>query len=369
MTKTAIVLDGHLRSALIIARSLHARGYTVICASHRRTGLALFSRATSRAFQYPSPLVSLAGFQHTVADMARECSEPPLIFACSDATFLALSRARPLFEGIAICAMPSEESVEIAFDKRRTIALAQELGVLVPPTSDDLSTASPPYVIKPRHSASWQGDRGIKSDVQIVPSLAEAVSSWEHLHDTTGEMPFAQRYIPAAEYGVAVLCDHGRIVAHCVHRRVRSLSPAGGASAVRVTVAPPAGMMEAAEKLCTRLAWHGVAMIEFRVGTADQVPYLVEINGRFWGSLALARFAGVDFPVLYASLAQGQPIEAPEYRRGVYARYLLGDLAHLIRSPKSLQDVLSYGGADHFYDVESWRDPAPAIMDIIDKIL
>lgn len=366
--KTVIILDGHLRSALAAVRSLGAQGYTVISGSHRYTGLALFSRYTTRRFRYTSPLISLDDFQRQIAQVARECSEPPLIYAFSDQTFLALSRARDFFAGIAMLVMPPPESVEIAFDKRQAVALAQELGVPVPRTHDDLSTASAPYVIKPRHSASWRGDHGMKSDVAIADRMDQAVSAWEQMLEKTGEMPFAQDFIPATEYGVAVLCDHGRIVAQCVHRRVRSLSPSGGASAVRVTVDAPADMLQAAEKLCARLAWHGVAMIEFRVGTADQVPYLVEINGRFWGSLALAQFAGVDFALFYAHLAQGREVVPGDYRRSVYARYLIGDIAHVVRSPASLGPFLAYGGRDHFYDVESWRDPLPAIMDIVDKM-
>jgi predicted ATP-grasp superfamily ATP-dependent carboligase len=366
--KTVIILDGHLRSALTAVRSLGAAGYHVVCGSHRRTGLALFSRHTDRAFHYPPPLESLDAFQQEIARIARQCSEPPLIYAFSDATFLGLSRARDLFAGIATLVMPAHESVETAFDKRRTVALAQELELAVPVTHDDLSTATMPAVIKPQHSVSWRGDRGVKSEVHIAQSMHEAVDAWEQLHGQTGEMPFAQEYVSAAEYGVAVLCQTGEIKAHCVHRRVRSLSPSGGASAVRVTVDPPAGMMEACEKLCYALSWEGIAMIEFRVGTADQVPYLVEINGRFWGSLALAQYAGIDFPLLYAHMAQGREVPVTEYRRSVYARYLLGDIAHLLRAPGSLGQFLSYGGRDHFYDVESWRDPLPALIDIIDKM-
>lgn len=349
--KTVIILDGHLRSALAAVRSLGAAGYQVVCGSHRRTGLALFSQHTHRRFRYPSPLQSLVGFQQAVAAMTRQYDDP-IVYAFSDATFLALNHS---------------EHIAIAFDKRRTVVLAQELGIPVPRTSDALPTQFP-AVIKPRHTVCWREDRGVRSDVHIIASTDEAARVWHQLEQDTGETPFSQEYISAIEYGVAVLCDHGRIIARCVHRRVRSLSPSGGASAVRVTVDAPPGIMESAEKLMQRLSWHGVAMIEFRVGTADRVPYLVEINGRFWGSLALAQYAGVNFSGLYAELMQGYPISAPEYRRDVYARYLLGDILHLVRSPRSLGAFLSYGGANHFYDVESWRDPLPMLMDIVDKI-
>jgi len=59
-------------------------------------------------------------------------------------------------------------------------------------------------------------------------------------------------------------------------------------------------------------------------------PYLIEVNGRFWGSLQLAIDAGVDFPWLLYRVALGEPAEAVEdYAIGVRNLWLLGDLDHL----------------------------------------
>ncbi len=369
MTKTVLILDGHLRSALVAVRSLGAQGYTVVCGSHRRTGAALYSRYTSRTLRYPSPIASLTGFLGAVRDVARACPEPPLIYAFSDATLSALSRSRESFASIAVLILPSEESVEISLDKRRTVMLAKELGIAVPTTHDAIPQDPHfPAVIKPRHNVVWRGDQGIVSRVQIVLHSGALKLHWQKLAKT-GEIPFIQEYIPAVEYGYSVLCEHGRIVARCVHRRIRSLSPEGGASVVRVTVEPTLGMAEAAQALMHALAWHGPAMIEFRVGR-DRVAYLVEINGRFWGSLALALHAGVDMPLLCAQLVQGHPAPVPDFKRGIFSRYLLGDAVHLLRahSWQAVKEFFSYGGRDHFSDMGSWRDPLPMVMDVFDKL-
>ena len=45
------------------------------------------------------------------------------------------------------------------------------------------------------------------------------------------------------------------------------------------------------------LSYSGLAMVEFRRGP-DGVGYLMEVNGRVWGSLPLAVRAGMDFPAL-----------------------------------------------------------------------
>ena len=79
------------------------------------------------------------------------------------------------------------------------------------------------------------------------------------------------------------------------------------------------------------IGWHGVAMMEYKQDRRTGEFVLMEVNGRFWGSLQLAVDAGVDFPFLACQLARGVPPEAPRaVRLGVKNRWLLGDLDHLL---------------------------------------
>src|SRR4029077_5992663 len=74
---------------------------------------------------------------------------------------------------------------------------------------------------------------------------------------------------------------------------------------------------------------------------------LMEVNGRFWGSLELAVAAGVDFPFLALQLAMGvRPETTPAYEAGVKNRWLLGDLDHmLLRLFRSAEALDLPGGA------------------------
>jgi hypothetical protein len=57
---------------------------------------------------------------------------------------------------------------------------------------------------------------------------------------------------------------------------------------------------------------------------------LMEVNPRFWSSLPFTVQAGVDFPYLYWSLANDEPIESPpEYDVGVAGHLVRGELLHL----------------------------------------
>ena len=73
---------------------------------------------------------------------------------------------------------------------------------------------------------------------------------------------------------------------------------------------------------------------------------MIEVNPRFWGSLALPIQAGVDFPYLLYKMAMDGDIEPVlDYREGIVMRWLVGDvLASLgyIKAKKSLKPVIDF---------------------------
>ena len=74
-------------------------------------------------------------------------------------------------------------------------------------------------------------------------------------------------------------------------------------------------------------------MVEYKLDAETGVPYLMEINGRLWGSLQLAVDAGVDFPALLVQAALGEhPQPVTTYRSGVRLRWEWGEVDHLLAS-------------------------------------
>ena len=87
------------------------------------------------------------------------------------------------------------------------------------------------------------------------------------------------------------------------------------------------------ERILNAIGYEGVAMVEFRRGATDGKRYFLEINGRFWGSLALALHSGIDFPkALVECYQNGQPTTATSnYRAGIKCRNIFpGELAYLV---------------------------------------
>ena len=120
-------------------------------------------------------------------------------------------------------------------------------------------------------------------------------------------------------------------------------------------------------------------MVEFKWNPNNRTFALMEINGRFWGSLPLAVAAGADFPaMLYELMIEGTVREQPVPNLGIYTRKLSSDIfwyEQIIRRdvPVGFRDFPSGMGIfrdlirifyrHHFFDVQQWRDPLPGIID------
>jgi hypothetical protein len=140
-----------------------------------------------------------------------------------------------------------------------------------------------------------------------------------------------QQRIVGPGVGIFVLRWNGEVRAVFSHRRIREKPPAGGVSAYRESIEADPSLLARSIALLERFDWEGVAMVEYKVDEATGTPYLMEINGRFWGSLQLAIDAGVDFPRLLVESLEGRPPRAiPEYVPGVRSRWEWGDVDHLV---------------------------------------
>lgn len=390
----AIILDGEQKSALAVVRSLGKHGISCTVGSTRKMGMALHSRYTTGCFVYDSPFEAPEKFIEQVISECASKKEKPVLFAMSDAASLLLARHREKLLPHAHLLLPSFESIEIAYDKARTVGLATYCQVPTPKTYTPASTQEVgelvptltfPVVVKPRHSTSWVDGVGARGIVVFAHNSKELLEHFVRIVEEAGEPPIIQEYVRGEEFGVEVFALKGKVRALCAHRRIRSLSPRGGAAVVKETISVSSDVKGYVEKLIKELSWDGVAMIEFkRDKERGGRELLIEINGRFWGSLPLAVAAGVDFPHLHFKASQGEEVASEFFCKvPTVSRHFLGDVKHLLsvlfaRDPLRSQLYPSRGHAirDFFkftphmhYDVISWRDPKPFMFEIINRLV
>ena len=89
-----------------------------------------------------------------------------------------------------------------------------------------------------------------------------------------------------------------------------------------------------------RMNWRGAFMVEL-LRDENGTPWFMELNGRMWGSMALARRQGLEYPAWNVALAVDngfQPNPAPVSDTTLVQRHLGRDILHLLftaRGPKS----------------------------------
>ncbi|MCA1816665.1 MAG: ATP-grasp domain-containing protein [Acidobacteria bacterium] len=333
-----LVLDGNENQAVACVRSLARAGHAVSVGADTGWSKAGWSRRCRETFVYPAPQQDAAAFVARVAEEAARASGT-LVLPLTERTTLPLSAARAqVLEAGGRMVLPPHETVLRAFDKEQTTRLAASLGVAVPRTEliadgaqARAAAASLPFpvVLKPRSSEEVSADGKVTATGAplYARDAREFLSAYAEV-SRRARAVLAQEFVAGEGAGYFALMRGGELRAEFAHRRLRDVRPTGSGSAVRVSVEPDARVREAALAILGALGWHGVAMVEFRV-RADGVPVFLEVNGRFWNSLALAVYAGVDFPALVAEMAErGDVRRVGGYRAGVRCRWLLGDARH-----------------------------------------
>ena len=334
-----LVTDGQERSALAITRGLGRAGIPVIVGAETTISLAGASRYCVAKWQYPSPLQQPAQFISSLVEAVRRFDITAII-PPTDSSMQAVAAQRDQFRPSVTAMIPSLESYEMVSDKYRLMKLAHELGVPIPNTVfvPDGNIAAVldqvrayPVVVKPGRSLVKIDEKWIKTSVHFVSNAEELTDLYRRTPYLRNPSLIQQR-IEGEGQGVFGLFDHGRPCALFAHRRIREKPPAGGVSVFRESIELPKPMTDYAVRLLERVKWHGVAMVEFKVDRQSNVPMLMEINGRFWGSLQLAIDAGLNFPYLLYQAMNGMPVAVPNnaYRIGTKSRWLIGDLDHLL---------------------------------------
>ncbi len=336
-----LILDANQRSALAATRSLGARGLFVVTADSTASSLAGASRYAAQHAVYPSPQVEPEAFIVALQGLLEQ-HRIDVLLPMTDVTTALVLQHRTRLDVRIPC--PQLNAYEQVSDKGRLAVLATELGIKTPATvcvdgvaglDEAGEKLTFPAVLKPARSRNWIDGKCVTAPVRYVHSMRDLRAEIVRASRAVSIPWLIQEYVPGQGQGVFCLFDRGRPHSFFSHRRLREKPPSGGVSVLSESVPLPPEMAAAAQRILSHVGWHGVAMVEFKVTPAG-TPYLIEVNGRFWGSLQLAIDAGIDFPYLLYRLAMDQPtLPANGFAVGRRSRWLLGDLDHLYLTLKA----------------------------------
>lgn len=392
MRHKVLVTDGEQRAALAVTRSLGRAGWDVHVCSARASSIAGSSRYCTAHHRVPDPLRDPRGFLSAVTSLAAR-TKPDVLIPISEAALLSILPHR---DGFA-CAIPfpAADAFEAICDKSKVLRIAAGLGIAVPSqtelltphhASSRMSEIRFPAVIKPSRSIAGKEGQRVRAGVFYAGDSSSLHAGLDRIPANAYPV-LIQQQIKGPGFGISVLVWDGRLIAAFAHRRIREKPPSGGVSVLRESIPLDREVLSRSLEVLAAFGWKGVAMVEYKLDSQSGVPYLMEINGRLWGSLQLAIDAGVDFPVLLADLAVGrQPLPVTNYPAGVRSRWEWGDVDNLVatmrgssphasseaeRPPRlaAVRDFIRGLGPANRPEVFRLDDPLPILRETIDWFL
>ncbi len=337
MSTTIVVTDGEQRAALATVRALGQAGYQVIVTSTTGRSLAGASRHAVAEYATPDSLTHPTDFVDRLVQL-ESTLHPEILIPITEASLLAVLAA----PGQITACIPFADlrAIRSVLDKELVSKVAPDHGIEVPRqrvvrSLDDVAGLQReglafPVVLKPARSIAGPQSRQAKVSVSYAADWLSLQASLEQLPPEVFPVLLQQR-ITGPGTGIFVFLADGEVLAQFAHRRLREKPPSGGVSVYRESIVADPALVDRSVALLRSLGFTGVAMVEYKSDERTGQAYLMEVNGRFWGSLQLAIDAGVNFPVLLVSRALGKPI-APvtTYRAGVRSRWWWGDVDQLL---------------------------------------
>ena len=366
------VTDGYWRKTLAAVRGLGRLGIRVTVGESTYLAPALFSRYCHRRVHTPSPVLHPSRYLDFLDDYLSR-HQHHVLMPMEEDTLLLLARNRERFNEKTRLPFGAYQHLLFARDKLKVLKQAQDLGISTPRTFEINSLAEAkqlgrqleyPVVVKPRVGSGSAGVQYLAGPDQLYDSLAQAFQA--------GQLPVLQERLPADGEGIGasfLLDQDHRVRASFIHRRIREYPVQGGPSTLRQSIIHEQARRDGT-RLLESLRLVGVAMVEFKIDSRDGQAKLLEVNPRFWGSLALAIDAGVNFPFLLTLMALGLDFPTVnEYNLGHLCRWLLpGDILHFLDNPKRWRlepSFFQFRRPDLTYDIIDLDDPLPILGSIL----
>jgi D-aspartate ligase len=252
--------------------------------------------------------------------------------------------------------LPDYDTFVVAIDKWKLARFLEQHNIAHPrtlkynadTTDDELRALKFPVIIKPTNQGNALGIELFQDADKLLAFLHKQNLRHEYI---------IQPYIKGYDIDCSLLALNGKILAYTIQKGI-VFSEVKFRAAVGIEFVFEQKVIDIVEKMMKLMNWSGVAHIDLRYDEVEDMPQVLEINARYWGSLLGSKNAGVNFPLLHLKTMNNEPFGKPEYKLN---RYFMGKspIAKILKSDVRLFETsLPY----------SLRDPMPAFFDILAKL-
>ena len=315
-TVGAVVLGGDYQG-LGIVRSLGRHGVPV-CVVDDEHSISRFSRYSTQ-FVKLSDLHDERKTVDALLEIGKRLSlEGWVLYPTREELVAAISRNRMELSEFFRVPTPEWDSVQWAWDKRKTYRLAQELGIPTPETHypehldqlSELNGLKAPFAIKPAikehflyatKAKAWRANN--HSELKILFQKASELVG-------PGEV-MVQELIPGGgsqQFSYCAFFRDGRAVGKMVARRRRQHPLQFGRASTYVETIDVPILEELSERFLRKIKYYGLVELEYKLDPRDARYKLLDVNARTWGYHSLGCSVGVDFSYMLYADQLGLPV-------------------------------------------------------------
>jgi predicted ATP-grasp superfamily ATP-dependent carboligase len=326
--------DAPAYGVLAAVRALRGAGYRPWLAVTGRDAYSLRSRACAGVVTVPDPREDRDEYLAAIV-RAAERLNVAAVMPGTDLGLLALSSLNGSLPDQIAFGVVDPDTVRRATDKMGLEALAAQARLHTPVsvhcTAEDIEAgvAVPlPALVKPTRTRTPTASGGFATSVvRTAESREELLRA---VRSVPGDVAVVQQRLEGPLTASCGVAWQGEVVAmaHQVSRRI--FPPGNGITAFAESVEPDADVEAGVRQLMRMLSWSGIFQVQFV--RAGETSYLIDLNPRIYGSLALTVAAGLNLPAIWADLLLGRAPRVGGYKVGVRFRSEERELAGLAAS-------------------------------------
>jgi len=258
-----------------------------------------------------SPLESIEGFLGDIMKIIKK-EKIDIVMPFGHASVGACSYGKEKIEEYSKLIFPDFETFMNFHDKWKTIEICKRANVPAPITFhpkdiEDLenykSKITFPCIIKAQMGCGIkQGVRKANNWNELIKYYKEITSNENYEFLDNFERPIIQEFMEGKIHDVVGVFNNGDPVGVLSQKRYITYPIEGGTGSVNITT-KDSKAIEYMKKLMKEVKWTGPAMGEFMYIEKEDEFKLIEVNPKFWGTLALSLSVGMNFPKMAADLA------------------------------------------------------------------
>jgi predicted ATP-grasp superfamily ATP-dependent carboligase len=345
----ALVIGGD-HPSLAIARSLGRIGIPIFVLEDQYS-IAAYSRYADRVIR----VKDVRDHQKTV-DSVLEVGhhfglQGWVLFPTRDENVAAFSLHRERLGRFFRLTTPAWSTVQWAWNKNNTYALAEELDVPCPKTwtvsdVDELRffDSRLPLAIKPAVKENFFYATGAKAWRANTPQELRKLFA-DALRQVNVEEVMIQEIVPGngqQQFSFCAFFKDGKAHSILMARRLRQYPREFGRAATYVESVDVPKLQELSERFLRAIDFYGLVEIEFKWDSRDGEYKLLDVNARAWGFHGLGQAAGIDFPLIVFADQLGMDVGPGKAEPGIGWLRVLSDIP--VAASDMLQGYLEPSG-------------------------